>query len=54
VDLLSLPAENFEDAARETLTALAGYVRSLLSYVCFTRHVIFCNASHPSRVQPLI
>ena len=29
VDLLSLPADKFEEAARETLSALAGYVSSL-------------------------
>ena len=42
MDLLSLPAEMFEDAARVTLSALAGYVRSLLPVVRIA-HV--CSAS---------
>jgi len=40
VDLLSLPAEKFEDAARVTLSALAGYVRSLPPCISFAHYVL--------------
>ena len=53
MDLLSLPADKFEEAARATLTALAGYVRPLLPILAGRRHASPARAALPVDVCTL-